>query len=223
MKKKISVVLLLLLSFSLFAGPGGGASGGPGGSPGGSHGGPGGPGGGGPGGPGGSGGSGGGPGRGDSSGGNGGQRNSGNSGNKGDRSDGYQHPMDALITRRNAKASSEKLPDSSMNFRGVKLNLSDKEPSVLKFSFSEASHDKTKISLYFNQTIKMENFKPENIFVNGKPLEKSVEIKFNKRVDSCSFVVEDEVIENIEIKNLEGYNGKKTESVKVQNEKNSDN
>ncbi len=107
-------------------------------------------------------------------------------------------------------------PPETVNFRGQRVTLSDKKPEILKSTVSKKSEGTLKVTLYFNQSLKPTSLLAENIFVNNSPLDKNIRLVFNKWADCISFDIDEQFADSVEIQNVEGLNGKKVDSIKVQ-------
>lgn len=106
-------------------------------------------------------------------------------------------------------------PQQTANFRGQRIILSDKEPQILKTDVNKKTENTLKIALYFNQPVNPACINSKNILVDNKILPEDTRMIFNKKVDSVYFEINTSDAKNLEIKNLEGINGKKVESIKV--------
>lgn len=110
----------------------------------------------------------------------------------------------------------DSLPPQTTNFRGKRIVLSEKEPEILKTEIKEKEGKSIKITLHFNQPVNPASVSGKNIIIDDFALPEETKITFNKKSDSVSFEAEVLTAENLEIKNIEGINGKKAETIKVQ-------
>ena len=126
-----------------------------------------------------------------------------------------------LLFAQAGSTPSDPPPPSIINYRGERKVASDSPLEVLCSSLTKNNNNYYLI-VHFNQAVAPEKFTRESVFFNGKNIESSVIIKFNRKSDSVTIIwsqslySENEINDiSIQFKNVQTFDGKFIEEIKV--------